>query len=874
MVPAPGLRAAQPEETRNVAEVRALRATEPIRLDGRLDDVAWTHAEAADTFEQRDPDEGKPATERTELRVAYDDDALYVGVRLYDTEPKAIVRQLSRRDDQPDADRFTLYLDPHHDHLTGAQFGVSAAGVQSDAVIYNDSWTDSSWDAVWESAVSQDEQGWTLEMKIPFSQLRFPAGENHVFGINAGRVIQRRNETAFLEMVPKKESGLASRMAHLTGLDGIQPRRALSLLPYTVARAEFVEPATGDPFNDGSRAFGGMGLDAKWGLSSNLTADLTLNPDFGQVEVDPAVVNLSDFETFYEEKRPFFIEGSQIFSNFGRNGANNFWGFNRSEPDLFYSRRIGRSPQGDASGDYVDAPTTTTILGAAKLTGKTASGWSVGVLDALTAAESARTSSGGVSGSEQVEPLTNYFVGRAHRDLARGGFGVLGTVVFRDLGSPALAESLVGRGYVFGVDGFRFLDSAKSWVVTGRVALSRVAGEATAIEDVQLASQRYFQRPDARHVSLDPARSALSGWTGGLNLNRNSGNFQLNASLWAVSPGFESNDIGFNWKSDRWGGHAVATFKKTDPDKWTRTRSFSIAKWYALNFSGQRQGDGFHGFFNGQLLNFWNVGANGFYRIRASNDQLTRGGPNALGPRTWGAGAFVETDGRKRATLSLEVFRAENEYGGTGLESYLTLKLKPASWLQISLGPSYVRNDVIAQYVTTSEDATASATYGSRYVFGRMAQDEVAMATRINWILSPRMSLQVYAQPLISNGDYHELKELARPASYDFVRYGVDGASTLAYDQAARVYQLDPDGGGPAPAIDVDDPDFNYKSLRLNAVFRWEYRPGSTLFVVWSQGRVDEARPGEFDLQQGLRDLAAAPADDVFLVKFAYRFGR
>jgi hypothetical protein len=862
----------EPAANAQARSVRAVRLTDPINIDGRLDDVAWQRAEVAGDFVQRDPDEGKPGSERTELRVAYDDDAIYVGVRLFDREPRRIVKRLSRRDDVSDSDSFTLYLDPHHDHLTGAIFTVSAAGVQADATLYNDSWNDSSWDAVWVSAVSIDEQGWSAELRIPLSELRFTREADLTWGINAARVVARRNETSWLQMVPKKESGIASRMAHLVGLLGIRPRRHLALLPYAVARQEWVAPpAPGDPFNDGSRAFGGLGLDAKLGVTSNLTLDATVNPDFGQVEVDPAVVNLTEFETFYDEKRPFFIEGAQIFSNFGRNGANNFWGFNRSEPDIFYSRRIGRSPQGSADGEAVDTPTATTIFGAAKLTGKTASGWSLGLLEAVTAREQARVFDGSTTGRADVEPLTNYLVARGHRDLGRGGVGLLATSVLRDLNDPSLAALIPGRASVAGVDGYLFLDSKKEWVLTGRVAGSRIVGSQESMLSIQQAPQRYFQRPDSRVDRLDPLATSLSGWTGSLNLNRNSGNLQVNAALWATSPGFESNDIGFNSRSDRWGGHVVGTWRKTKPDRLTRRRQLSIAKWYALNFDGDRQGDGLHVFGNAQLRNFWTVGVNGFKRWRAYNDGLTRGGPSALAGAALGVGAFVETDDRKAVTGAVEAFSTSNEYGSRSLETYLRLTLKPSSGLSLSLGPSLLKNRTIAQWVGAVADPLATATCGSRYVFGEMDQTEWAMSVRLNWILSPRLSFQLYAQPLVSAGDYENFKEFLRPKSFDFARYGVD-AGSISYDAATSTYTATPGGG--APSFTFANPDFNWKSLRVNAVARWEYRPGSTLYLVWAQNRVNAANPGDFDLGRDLGDLMGAPADDVLMLKVSYRFGR
>jgi hypothetical protein len=855
-----------------VPTLTAVRAQAPIVVDGRLDDVAWTEATPAGGFRQRDPKEGEPATERTEVRVAYDDDALYVGLRLFDTEPHRIVRRLSRRDESADADRVTVLLDPHHDHLTGVQFQVSAAGVQSDAVLFNDSWDDSSWDAVWESAVTVDDQGWTAELRIPLSQLRFANGDRQTWGINVARDIHRKNENDWLELVPKNQSGVASRMAHLTGLDGLRPRRHLELLPYVVGRSELIAPASaGDPFNDGSRHFGALGLDLKYGLTSNLTLDATINPDFGQVEVDPAVVNLTEFETFFEEKRPFFIEGAQIFSNFGRNGANNFWGFNRSEPVLFYSRRIGRSPQGSADGDFVDRPTATTILGAGKLSGKTAGGWSVAALDAVTGREQARAFDDGVHLRHEVEPLTHYFVGRVHREWKRAGVGFLTTAVQRGLGDGgALAERIVDQAYVAGVDGYSFLDSKKEWVVTGRLAASRISGSIAAVDRVQRAPQRYFQRPD--QLRLDPAARSLSGWTGSMNLNRNGGDFQVNAALWAVSPGFESSDLGFNFKADRWGAHTVVSYRKSKVDRFTRNRWIGLAKWYSLNFQGERQGDGFNVFSNAQFRNYWFVGLNGSLRRRVQNDQQTRGGPSMVSPAGVGIGAWAESDSRKRVTLNLETFYSRNEFGGWGWSHWASVKVKPSSSLNVTLGPGLTRTRAVAQYVTTVSDATTDATFGSRYVFSDLRQTELAMTARVNWILSPRMSLQVYLQPLLSVGDYEGFKELARPRSFDFNRYG-SGGSTLVRD-ASGTYAVDPDGSGPAPPFTFDDPDFNFKSLRMNAVFRWEWRLGSTLYVVWTQQRQDSTTDGEFHFRRDASDLLGAPGDDVFLVKFTYRLGR
>ena len=855
-----------------VPSVQAVRVANPPRIDGRLDDQAWSAAVPATGFLQRDPDEGQPASERTELRVVFDDVAIYVGARLFDREPRRIGRRLSRRDADADADRFTIYLDPRHDHLTGAEFQVSAAGSLADAIIYNDSWTDNSWDAVWDAAVSIDEEGWTVEMRIPLSQLRFSAADRDVWGLNASRFIQRKNESDWLALVPKKESGLASRMAHLTGMAGLQPARRVELLPYTVARGEFIAPSSlGDPFNDGARAFGGMGADLKVGVTTSLTLDATVNPDFGQVEVDPAVVNLTAFETFFEERRPFFIEGAQIFDNFGRSGANSFWGFNNSEPTLFYSRRIGRPPQGPASAPFVDRPSSSTILGAAKLTGKTAGGWTLGLLEAVVGREHARLWNDGQVSRVEVEPLTNYFVGRVQREMRASGFGVLATAVERDLRAPALRDQLTRRAVVIGADAYRFLDAKREWVVTGMVAGSRVSGTTAAIEEVQRAPQRYFQRPDA--YRLDPAATSLSGWAGRVSLNRNSGLWQVNAALWGVSPGFESGDLGFTWNAGIAGAHGVLLWRKPTPDRFTRSRNVWVAKWWTWDFDRRVQGDGWYASGYLQFLNYWTLNGSTGLRRRALDSWLTRGGPIMTSPGGGNVSLSGSSDSRKALSFNAGASYGWNEFGGWGAFPYLSVAIKPAPSLSVSVGPSLSRSHALAQYVQTETDPTAADTYGARYVFSDLDQTQLSMSTRINWVVTPRVSLQVYAQPLLATGDYWGFKHLARPATFDFLRYGERGSS-IAFDELAGSYRIDPDGEGAAPAFTLADPDFNFKSLRLNAIFRWEWRPGSTLYLVWTERREDDSHPGTFALGRDGRALFGAPADDVLLVKVSYWIGR
>jgi hypothetical protein len=853
--------------------VTAVRTDHPPVIDGHLTEECWTKAIPSVQFTQQDPDEGKAATEATEVRFVYDDEALYVGIRLLDREPTRIVRRLSTRDSDPDADRVTVWLDPMHDHLTGAMFQVSAANVQQDAVLYNDSWTDNSWDAVWQSQVAFDETGWTAEIRIPLSQLRFTHAEHQTWGVNVQRYIQRKNETAWLEMVPKKESGIASRMLNLTGLDGLNPTRHLELLPYAAARSEFITPQRGDPFNDGSRAFASAGADVKWGVTSNLTVNATVNPDFGQVEVDPAVVNLTAFETFFPEKRAFFLEGSQIFNNFGQGGSNSFWGFNTSDPDVFYSRRIGRAPQLAPSGDFIDAPSATTILGAAKLTGKTRRGWSIGILEALTSDEHAHVQIGGLSSRPEVEPTTNYAVARMQREFHRVGIGVLTTMVNRQLDAPQLQSTLADSAYVVGTDAYVFLDSKREWVLTGKIAASRVNGSTDAIGRLQRASQRYYQRPDAPQVHFDASRTSLDGFDGRINLNRNSGVWLVNAALWGVSPGFESNDTGFMTQADRAGGHVVLNWRDVIPDSISRSKYFWISKWWVWNYNRELQGNGLQGNSGMTFRNYSNINFGGGYFARVLDDRLTRGGPSATNP----AGGFWNlnggTDSRRRLAVGSFIQGNWSEAAHSSHNAGVTITVKPSPRFTVTTGPSWTRSFTPAQYVKTVDDPTATDTYGARYVFGALNQTQVSMTTRVAAVLSPKISVQVFAQPLLASGEYTQLKQLARPRTFDFLNLtavlvpGPGGGTPL--------YAVDPDGpDGPAAPFTVANPDFSLRSLRLNAVFRWEMKPGSTFYAVWTRQQQNTDDPAPFNLRRDARALFTAPGDDVFLVKIAYWIGR
>jgi hypothetical protein len=650
------------------------------------------------------------------------------------------------------------------------------------------------------------------------------------------------------------------------GIENIVPARQVELLPYFRTKAEYTNPASGNPFNDGSRYLPATGTDVKIGIGNNLTLDATVNPDFGQVEVDPAVVNLSDIETFYDEKRPFFIEGSNIF-NFGHGGANSFYGLNWSEPDFFYSRRIGRAPQGSLPDyDFVNLPEGARILGAAKLSGKVGNNWNIGTLHAITNREKAELDFNGQRSHSEVEPLTYYGIFRGQKEFQEGrqGLGLISTMATRKFDDDRLRDELNSQSMSLGLDGWTFFDKDKVWVITGWAGMSHVRGSQQRMIDLQQNSQHYFQKPDVSHVSVDSAATSITGFAGRFWINKQKGNFIFNAALGIIDPKFDVNDMGFMWRSDVINSHIVGGYKWVKPGKFTRYAELHFATFGSWDFGWNRIWSGIFQYGVVTFLNYWGVNWFWAYNPESINNRLTRGGPLTLSPAGWETYFQLESDSRKLWVLSLG-FNGGYYGSGTYWNISPSVELKPASNVSVSIGPDYNRDITNAQWIGAFNDPTATATYGTRYVFAELDQTTLAASIRLNWTFTPKLSLQLYAQPLISAGDYDDFKELARPRSYDFNIYG-EGESTIDKQN----YIADPDGAGPAQPIELGNPDFNFKSLRGNAVLRWEYLPGSTLYLVWTQSRSDVEEIGEFQFNRSFRRLWTADVDNIFMIKMAY----
>lgn len=866
--------------------IEAVRVTNPIVVDGLLTEAEWQRA-GTSGFTQRDPNEGAEPTHKTDIWLAYDDAALYVAARMYDTAPESIISRIGRRDAGLNSDFLYVGLDSYHDRRTGFYFMVYASGTMTDGTIYNDEWEDNSWDGVWDVVTNVDDKGWTAEFRIPYSQLRFPKQDEYVWGINVARQIERSKERSDFVMVPKKESGWASRFADLTGIRNINPPARLEVLPYIVSGNKRTnQAASGDPFNDGNSFSGNVGADLKVGLGSNLTLNATVNPDFGQVEVDPAVVNLSQFETFYEEKRPFFIEGSNYY-HFGFGGANSNWGFNWGNPEYFYSRRIGRAPQGSLpDSGYADVPDGTTILAAAKLTGKITEGWSLGTLHAFTQRELARVDDGyGKRYDVVAEPFSSYNVVRSQREFNQGkqALGFLGTAVLRDLNEPYLVDRFNRRSYAFGLDGWTFLDPDQMFVLTGWLSTTRVEGTSDRMMSLQKGSLHYFQRPDALHVDLDSNATSMVGYAGRLALNKQKGNFIFNAALGLITPGFETNDLGFLFHTDVINMHVVLGYNWFEPDGFFRRKGFNISTFRNFTFGepsspggaprlfgGLRTGDGYFLSYNAQFMNYWSIHGNLVFNPATYDTRNTRGGPITKNTNQYSHFFNINSDGRKDIVFGGGLQTGRSESGGYRYSPFGWVEVKPSPGVSITLSPEYSRDNTIAMWVGRQNDPTATRTYGTRYVFAKLDQKEFSSSVRVDWTFTPKLSLQLYLQPLISVGRYDQFKELREPGAYAYDRYDA-APSSITYVDSTDSYFVDPDGTG-ANTFTLGNPDFNFKSLRGNAVLRWEYLPGSTLYFVWTHSGTNSRHPGEFDFNRDFSDMLFSPEarDDAFLIKLTY----
>ena len=805
---------------------RAIQASAPIRVDGSLEDAAWGMAEPITGFVQRDPREGAAPTLRTEARVAFDASALYVAVRAFDPEPDRIVGYLTRRDAGSSSDWIHVIVDSYHDRRTAYQFGVNPAGVKFDSYWFNDDNEDSSWDAVWEVVSARASDGWTAEFRIPYSQLRFSRGGGEL-GLAVTRTVSRLNETSTWPLLARSVTGWVSQFGVLTGVGTERASKRLELMPYVVGQLATAPPQPGNPLHQSPDPGASVGLDLRYAVSPAISLNATVNPDFGQVEADPAVVNLGAFETFFNERRPFFIEGSGTYQ------------FGCYDCSLFYSRRIGRQPRGNAilaDGEYAVHPLQSTILGATKLTGRLG-GFSVGTLAAVTQEETARIAAASGRRNQIIEPATLYSVSRLRReftDQSSVGF-ILTTTNRRMVDSVSF---LPGTAVTGGLDYDWRL--GRWFGVNGYWAGSTVRGRPGAISLLQRSNVHSFQRPDASHVEFDPTADALNGHSGQVNFGKISGErtrFNLTASY--RSPGFDPNDIGFLQRADAISQNAWFQMRWMTPGHGFRERILNFNQWSHRNFAGDLINWGGNVNGNASLDNLWSFGGGVGVNGRAVDDRMTRGGPSGLVEPSGSSWQWFNTNDRKPVSFHWNSGFFGRADGSRGFDLNPGIQFRPGSAVSAEVGVAYSVNNDDAQWVTAHQ-----GTDRTHYVFGALRQRTSSMTLRLNYTLTPTLSIQLYGQPFVSAGRYEQYKEL------------IDGRAPYATRFAPIAYP----GSG----------DFKVLSFRTTNVLRWEFTPGSALFVVWQQGREGFRQDGLFRFSRDYGDVFATPSTNTLLVKMSY----
>ncbi|EZH74354.1 hydrolase [Aquimarina atlantica] len=868
---------------KRIYTTKLLNTTETLTIDGLIDESGWDVVEWTGDFVENQPDENTPPSQKTKFKIVYDQKYLYVAYRCYDTEPDKIEKRLSRRDGFA-GDWVEINLDTYHDKRTGFSFNITAAGVKGDEFISRNgnNW-DGSWNPIWYAASNIDEDGWTAEIKIPLSQLKFGKSKEQVWGLQVNRRLFREEERSVWQRIPQDAPGWVSEFGELHGLIDIEPQKQLEIQPFAVTQFDTYPEEKGNPFRDGEDFKLNGGLDAKIGITNDLTLDLTVNPDFGQVEADPAAIALDGFQIFFREQRPFFVENKNIFD----------YRFANNQDNLFYSRRIGRSPQGSISGldnEFVDKPSNTTILGAAKFSGKTKDGWSIGVLESVTSREIAKIEDENGNKREAiVEPLTNYMVGRVQKDFnQRNSFiGGIITATNRNLGDtfdideddPNTDETSEVAGtrennlnllrksaYTAGLD-FRHNWKDRKYFIEGNIVASHVEGSKESIEKTQNSLTHLFQRVDADHVELDPNRTSLTGTGGKLTGGKSGGgNWRYGAGVFWRSPELELNDIGFLRQADDIRQFANLRYLFLKPTKFYRRANVRFSQSSAFDFEGNYNRIQYVLGGNIDYQNNWWTEVEMIHKPRIFTNTVLRGGPRWRFSQENIGVLFFGSDRRKKFNFTVGHVNSWTTDNNFSFRRYvLRLRYQPFNAFSMSLNPEFVENPNKTQYVT---DVDFNGT--PRYITAKIDQQTLSASIRLNYSINPNLTIQYYGQPFISRGRYTDFNYVANA-----VAKNLDERVTL-YDQdqisfADDEYSVDEDRDGTVDYT-ISNPDFAFVQFRSNLVLRWEYIPGSEIFLVWSQGITGDGNPSD-DLFRSLdNQILNQQPENTFLIKATYRF--
>jgi hypothetical protein len=832
-------------------------------IDGHLNDKAWLAAKWDNDFTQYEPYDGKAPSQKTAFKIMFDNNNLYVAIRCFDTDPSKIEKILSRRD-KTDGDWVGIGIDSYNDKLTGFVFSANAVGVKWDGKFTNDDNLDDTWNPVWYVKTSIDSLGWIAEMRIPLSQLRFAKVKNHVWGLQIIRKIYRLQEMDLWSPQAKSESGWVSHWGELTGIDNIHPKKEIALTPYALGKLTTSEKEAGNPFATGVTPGYSLGLDGKIAVTNDLTLNFTINPDFGQVEADPSVVNLSAFESYFPERRPFFVEESNIF-NFPLSAGGDF-----GLDNLFYSRRIGRSPHNYpdlSSGEYAKVPEATRILGAFKLSGKTQNGWSIGVLESLTQNTKATVDSAGIRSKQSIEPMTNYFNTRIQKDIHQGKtiIGGMVTATNRFIKDSSLMY-LPTAAYSAGID-FQTYWKDKTYRLSAKAYGSSLSGSTEAITNEQESSRRYYQKPDGTR-KLDTTLRLLQGTGASTEFSKIGGHWQFGVSASMLSPGLELNDQGYMRIADMIKQGISTSYELWEPFSIFRSMRIGLGQHSGYDFFGRRTFSGYSFHFSTQFKNFWRFNLGTYRSGRELDRHELRGGPSILKPSGWSFWTNVGTDGRKKLVggISFSTGKGDQQFSKS-VSMNFRISYRPISALKLSISPGYSNSTNDFKYVSTEELHGRDI-----YVVSSIEQTVFSTSLRVNFSLTPDLSLEYWGQPFLFSGNYSGFKKVIDPDNKDFnAQFHKYNSNEISYDEASNQYLVDDNGDGNTD-FTLANPNFSFMEFRSNMVLRWEFVPGSTFFFVWSQERSNYNNDGNFDFSGGFNYLFQAHPTNVFLLKFSYRF--
>ena len=840
----------------STTEITSLEAPE---MDGFINDKIWNNVPWGSNFIEVNPDENTAPTEQTKFKILYDQKYLYIALLALDASPKHITKRLSRRDSF-EGDRINVLIDSYHDLRTAFLFTVTAAGVRGDEIVTNNGDDiDDSWNPIWSAKAQIILQGWSAEMKIPLSQLRFGNAREQVWGLNVVRNLFCENELSAWDRIPVGSAGWVSEAGELRGLNNIKPQKQIEVQPFLAIQKETYEAEIGNPYRDGHDSKINAGLDAKIGITNDLTLDLTINPDFGQVEADPAAIALDGFEIFNKEQRPFFIENKNIFD----------YRYAGNRDNLFFSRRIGRSPQvysQNPENSYIDRPQNTTILGAAKFSGKTKKGWSIGILESMTSKEFSEINTNGAISESLIEPFTNYFVGRAQKDMNERNTFLGGIFTATNRSLTEVTSELIEAAYSGGID-FRHQWKNRTYYFQTNFVMSHVKGSPESILATQQSLTHLFDRVDATHVQLDPTRTSLTGTGGLVEFGKDGGqNWNYDMGFKWSSPELELNDIGFLKRSDQKFQFFNLKYRTAKPVSIFRNINFDFSQFNAYDFGGNHNRAQYQlrtrlRFLNNSVISSWLT-----YKPIIYDNTALRGGPRWRFSEENFKSLFFRSDDRKKFNTKIGVMQSQSKDNNVSfLKFEVDFNYQILDALNVSLATEYSKRPNKTQYITQKDFSTTK-----RYILGTIDNQTFRSTFRINYTINPNLSLQYYAQPFISRGQYSDFKYVTDATANRLSdRFQLYDNTQVQYEGGTYYFDDNLDG---IDDYNMSNPDFSVVQFNSNLVLRWEYIPGSELFLVWSQGiRTDVS------LENGLIEIAQNgilehQPQNIFLIKATYRF--